>query len=248
MSTTSLKIFLAYARKDAEYMRELKKHFAPLERNNNISIWCDSDIEAGENWEQSIKTALHNADIVLLLVSADAIASNYFYNEELPKALNRENKQEAKVIPIIIRPCNWELTSFKNLQALPFGGKPISTWGNHDLAYNEIVSSINQIIPEIERKKVIQEKAEKERLEQERLKVEKAAQLKLTQQALEKAEQDLFENEKRIAEIDRNIKSLQNEQREKQTKRYELQELVNALRNKVTNLDTINHFNFNRRY
>lgn len=245
MSVPSIKIFLAYARKDAEYMRELKKHFAPLERNNNISIWCDNDIEAGENWEQSIKTALQNADIVLLLVSADAIASNYFYNEELPKALIRENNQEAKVIPIIIRPCNWELTSLKNLQALPFGGKPISTWGNHDSAYNEIVSRINQIIPEIERKKAIRETAEKERLEQDRLKAEKAAKLKLARRELEKAQSDLDRNKKRIAEIDQNLKSLQDEQREKLSKLYELEKLITELSNRVSNLESNNFWNRN---
>ncbi len=69
-----IKIFIAYSRKDTAYLEELRTHLTPLRRSGKVQIWFDGKIEPGIKWEDAIKENLHNADIILLLVSASAIA------------------------------------------------------------------------------------------------------------------------------------------------------------------------------
>ena len=138
----ALQIFIAYARKDASFLDELRTHFTPLERSGKVKIWYDGKIEPGVVWETAIKDNLHSADVILLLVSSDAIASDYFYEKEMTDALARHAKGTARVVPLIIRPCAWQATPFSELQALPRDGKPVSTWADRDDAYANAVNSL----------------------------------------------------------------------------------------------------------
>ena len=106
MSSTT-QIFIAYSRKDTEYLNELRTHFTPLERSGKVTIWYDGKIEPGTLWESEIKERLHSADIILLLVSASAIASDYFYDKEMKEALERHKLGITRVVPFILRPCTW---------------------------------------------------------------------------------------------------------------------------------------------
>ncbi len=74
------KIFIAYAREDEAFLHRLREYLAPLERKQAIETWYDGKIAAGEQWDEKIKTHLHAADLILLLVSAKSLASNYFYD------------------------------------------------------------------------------------------------------------------------------------------------------------------------
>jgi len=104
------KIFIAYSREDEEYLSQLRKHFKPLEISNQAQIWYDGKILPGEDWEEVIKDNIQNADMILLLllISSDSIASDYFYNTEVKKALERRRIEgNVSVVPFILRPCNW---------------------------------------------------------------------------------------------------------------------------------------------
>jgi len=81
------KVFIAYAREDEAFLQHLREYLAPLERDDAIETWYDGKIAAGEQWDEKIKTHLHAVDLILLLVSAKSLASNYFYNEEMKDAL-----------------------------------------------------------------------------------------------------------------------------------------------------------------
>lgn len=147
-----IKIFIAYAREDREFLDDLKKHLTPLCRSNkDLSIWDDGEIKSGTKWEDEIKTHLNEANIILLLVSANALASDYFYNKEMEDALKRHQKNEVSVIPIILSDCLWNETPLKNLQVLPTDGKPISKWHHKDEAYTEIVIEISRNIGIVEK-------------------------------------------------------------------------------------------------
>ena len=134
MSAT-LQIFIAYSRKDTNFLDELRMHFTPLERSGKVKIWYDGKIEPGVVWETAIKDNLHSADVILLLVSADAIASDYFYEQEMSNALTRHNSGDARVVPLILRPCAWQETPLGELQALPRDGLAVTEWPNRDAAY-----------------------------------------------------------------------------------------------------------------
>lgn len=137
-----LQIFIAYSRKDADYLAELRTHFTPLERSGKVKVWYDGKIEPGVVWETAIKANLHSADIILLLVSADAIASDYFYEKEMSDALDRHAAGTARVVPLIVRPCAWQETPLGDLQALPKDGLPVTEWPNRDAAYANAIGSL----------------------------------------------------------------------------------------------------------
>jgi hypothetical protein len=103
-------------------------------------------IGAGGDWKGEIDRNLASADIVLLLVSADFLASDYCWGEEMVKALQRHERGEARVIPVILRPCRWRSTPLAKLQAVPRDGKPVTDWLSRDTAFDDIAAAIERII------------------------------------------------------------------------------------------------------
>lgn len=149
-----IKIFIAYSRQDKKYLEGLNTHLIPLCRSNkNINIWDDGEIMPGTKWEEEIKNRLNNADIILLLVSAYSLASDYFYNEEMKDALERHQENEASVIPIILSDCGWGFTQLKDLQVLPTDGKPLNKWQHEEEAYNNLIIGISKSIGAVEKRR-----------------------------------------------------------------------------------------------
>lgn len=149
---TSMEIFCCYAHKDASHLEVLKAHLTPLQRQGFIALWADTDISPGSNWRQEIEKHLSTANIILLLVSSDFMASEYCYSEEMQKAIDRHNRGEAIVIPIILRPFYWQGAPFARLQALPTGARPIvsSYWHSSDEAWLDVVNGIGEAIKTIQ--------------------------------------------------------------------------------------------------
>ncbi len=133
-------------------MKSLRKHLMPLQRRGLISIWSDTDIDAGTAWEDEIKKHLDSAHIILLLISPDFMASDYCYSTEMERALERNIKGEARVIPIILRPTAWKGAPFDKLQMLPSNAKPVTdrrSWQNEDEALNDVIEHIDPIVLEL---------------------------------------------------------------------------------------------------
>ncbi len=129
-----VRLFYSYSHKDETLRNELETHLKLLQRQGLIDTWHDRKIEAGEEWKRKIDENLERADIILLLVSADFIASDYCYEIEMKRALERHEKGEARVIPVILRDCKWNSTPFAKLQALPKDGKAVKKWPDKDTA------------------------------------------------------------------------------------------------------------------
>src|ERR1041384_3042982 len=104
----AVEIFCSYAHLDENLRAELERHLSPLRREGKIKSWFDRMIKAGTDWRGKIDEHLNSADIILLLISADFIHSDYCYDIEMARALERQSKGEAHVIPVILRPCAWE--------------------------------------------------------------------------------------------------------------------------------------------
>ncbi len=144
-----LEIFCCYARKDQSFLNELKKHLNPLQRRGLITIWSDIDIDAGTVWEEEIKKHLNTAHIILLLISPDFMASEYCYSTEMQRALERHERKEARVIPIILRPTIWKGAPFEKLQVLPANAKPVTdrrSWLTEDEAFNNVAEGIQIVV------------------------------------------------------------------------------------------------------
>lgn len=143
-----VEIFFSYSHKDEALRDELETQLGMLRRQGLITGWHDRKIGAGTEWASEIDAHLNTAQIILLLVSPDYIASDYCYDIEMERALERHRTGEARVIPIILRPVEWKYGPFGHLQPLPANGKPITDWPNHDSAFLDVARGIRKIVEE----------------------------------------------------------------------------------------------------
>jgi|GEM_PF-4166228 len=144
----SVSTFFCYAHEDEALLRKLKAHLLPLQRQGLIDVWHDRDISAGTEWQQEIIIHLNEANIILLLVSPDFMASDYCYGIEMKRALERHQRGEARVIPIILRSVYWQ-GILGNLQALPTDAKPVKSWSDIDEAFFDVTEGIRIVVEEV---------------------------------------------------------------------------------------------------
>lgn len=142
-------VFFSYSRKDEKLRDKLANHLSGLERQGLIKSWHYRDISAGVEWKKEVDDNLNTAEIILLLVSPDFLFSDYCWDFEMQRALDRHKAGEARVIPIILRPADWRSAPFGNLHALPKDGRPVTTWSNRDQAFLDIAKGIRQAAQEI---------------------------------------------------------------------------------------------------
>src|SRR5437773_12372398 len=100
-------LFFSYSHKDEKLRDRLEVHLSTLKHEGLISTWHDRQIRAGEEFDKAIDEEMEKADVILLLVSPDFLASSYCYNVELARAIQRHDKGRTRVIPVILRPCDW---------------------------------------------------------------------------------------------------------------------------------------------
>ena len=105
---SSVEVFFSYAHEDEVWRIELEKHLSMLQRKGFIAAWHDRKISAGMEWAREIDIHLQTSQIILLLISADFLASNYCWGVELQEAMRRHRAGTACVIPILIRPVDWK--------------------------------------------------------------------------------------------------------------------------------------------
>lgn len=145
----ALSIFFSYAHEDEKLRDELEKQLSILRWLGIISEWYDRDIHAGTEWEHEINAHLDTAQLILLLISPDFLASHYCYSIEMTRALERHNAGEAYVIPIILRPVDWEGAPFSNLQVLPTDAQPVTSWSDRDAALLNVIKGIRKAIEDL---------------------------------------------------------------------------------------------------
>ena len=114
-----------------------------------LRVGTDRKIGAGKEWENEIDKHLNAADIILLLISSDFLASDYCYDVEVQTAMKRHDAGEARVIPIILRPVDWSGAPFSRLQALPKDAKPVTDWPNRDQAFLNVAQGIRAAVEEL---------------------------------------------------------------------------------------------------
>lgn len=145
----ALEVFLSYSHQDQAFRSELETHLSTLKRQGIISSWSDGNIVPGTEWRPQIMTHLNTAQIILLLISADFLASDFCYSIEMTRAIERHKADEARVLPIILRPCDWKNTPFADLQVLPTAGKAVTRWPTHDDAFEDVIGGIRTAIADL---------------------------------------------------------------------------------------------------
>lgn len=140
-------VFFSYSHRDEDLRDKLEAHLAILKRDGTIDTWHDRRIGAGDDLAGSIDAAIRSADVILILVSSDFLNSDYCYDTELGIALDRHAAGEAKVIPVILRNCDWHNSRFGHLLAAPKDGLPVVKWPDLDDAFVDVVSQIRAALP-----------------------------------------------------------------------------------------------------
>ncbi len=144
-----IKLFYSYAHRDERLRKRLETHLSALRQQGVITEWHDRKIVAGTDWKQSIDAHLMTVTIILLLISPDFLASDYCYGIEMQRALARHAAGDACVIPVILRPVDWQGTPFAHLHCVPTDAKPVTTWTNRDEAFRDVATAIRTAIEQL---------------------------------------------------------------------------------------------------
>lgn len=140
-------IFFSYCHTDEALRDRLETSLHALKRQGLIDTWHDRRIIVGEDFDGEVRHELERADVILLLISPDFIASDYCYDVEMKRALERHADREARVIPVILRACDWRPLPFGKLLAAPRDGKPIRSWPDIDEAFLDVARKIRAALP-----------------------------------------------------------------------------------------------------
>ena len=154
-SEDTISLFFSYAHEDEELRDELAKHLRNMVRQQIISSWYDRDITAGSGWAGQIDDNLDAAQVNLLLISSDFMDSDYCNDVELTRAMERHRNGDACVIPIILRPTDWQGAEFESLQALPKDAVPITKWPDRDEAFLDVAKGIRRVAEGMRAKKKV---------------------------------------------------------------------------------------------
>lgn len=141
----TLTVVLSYSHKDESLRDELDAHLAVLRRLNIVETWHDRKLIPGQGWDQRIREMIYAADVILLLLSSDFFNSDYCYDEEMRIALERHERGEAVLVPVLARPCQWKQTDIASIHGLPKDMRAVSLWEDRDLAWNDVAEAITKI-------------------------------------------------------------------------------------------------------
>ena len=154
-----VKAFVSYSHKDLEFLKELRTALSPLVRLQKLQLWDDRDIDAGEEWRKEIFQQMAESDIVICLVSADFVASDFCYQTEFGAALEAHQKGEKTIIPVRLRKTDWTDLPLSEIQGVP--GEWISLAKDKDEAWTEVSERIRPALAKGKQRK--QEQLEKMR-------------------------------------------------------------------------------------
>jgi TIR domain len=152
-SRSPVRMFCSYSHEDEKLRKEFETALAPLQREGSLVSWTDHEIIAGEPWSRQILEALRSADIVVLLISPDFIASNYCYYEEMNEALRLADLGVLTVVAVLIRECLWEREPFAHFQMLPRGGSAIDSLKKRDPAWKAVVRGLEKTVRSVQHRK-----------------------------------------------------------------------------------------------
>ncbi|MGO4882327.1 MAG: toll/interleukin-1 receptor domain-containing protein [Bryobacteraceae bacterium] len=141
-----MRMFYSYSHRDERMREKLEKHLSALKHSGIIAEWHDRKILPGDNFDHAISDHLEAADLILFLVSADFLASDYIRDVEVKRALELNNEGKARVIPIILRPVDLGGLPFESLLRLPKDGLPVTKWKSQDAAFEDIARGIRAAV------------------------------------------------------------------------------------------------------
>ena len=171
-----MKVFISYSHRDENALNDLHTHLAMLRRESLIDQWYDRKILPGDRIDREIEENLESCNLFLALVSPDFLNSNYCYETEMQRAIEKHEQGDMRVIPLIIEPCDWKSSPLSQFKSLPKDGKPVSEWNNPNSAYLDIVTELRRIVRDeqfITNEQVLNQTSQFEPAVQERYRIRK---------------------------------------------------------------------------
>lgn len=139
-------VFFSYSHKDEHLRDDLEVQLTMLKREGLIDAWHDRRIPAGSDVDSAISVKLEQAEVILLLASPDFLASEYCWGIEVKRAMTRHAEGDALVIPVILRPCEWNRAPFGKLLAAPKDGKAVTGWADRDAAFLDVARQVRKAV------------------------------------------------------------------------------------------------------
>jgi hypothetical protein len=150
-SSERTQVFISYSHRDIRWLRRLQVHLRPLERHSLIRRWDDTVLQAGDDWRREIRDAIARTKVAVLLVSADFIASDFVYTNELPPLLAAAQADGAVVLPIVVSACNFEhIQELSRFQAFNPPSKPLDgmTRPRQERIFADVATRVGSILSE----------------------------------------------------------------------------------------------------
>lgn len=120
-------IFISYSHRDEEWKDRLVSHLSVLQRQDLLNVWDDRRIEAGGAWKQEIQDAMESSNVAILLVSANFLTSKFILDVEVPRLLNRRDREGLQVLPLVIKPCCWDRVAWlEPMNMYPRDARPLA--------------------------------------------------------------------------------------------------------------------------
>jgi hypothetical protein len=158
---TACKIFMSYSHADEWLKDELVAHFAALKRNGLVDVWHDRRIPAGRILHDEIDANLQSSHLFLFLISTDFIDSDYCFHKEYQEAVKRRQAGEAEIVPIIIRPCDWDVGGLRRFNALPKDGVPVTSGADaksekqtRDPKWLEVIYGLKAVLENVKKRPI----------------------------------------------------------------------------------------------
>jgi formylglycine-generating enzyme required for sulfatase activity len=227
-------VFISYSRVDRDWVERIRKVMAPLLRQegNSVQLWDDSQIQPGDSWLSEIETALAGAQVALLLVSAEFLASEFVMGKEVPELLRAAVAEGVTILWVPLSACLVRHTPIHAYQAVLPPEQTLDAMGppQQSLALVRVAEAVHEALRQAEER--TRQRQEQARLEQERLEREAAAAKR--QRAEEQSRQRQLEQSRQLQEEERAAQEAerQRQQQERQV-RQERQEAAAAERQRA---------------
>jgi hypothetical protein len=146
-------VFVSYCHKDEQYKDKLITHLGTLQKADLFEVWSDEQIPGGAEWEKKIFEAMENANLAILLITAQFLTSDFILTKEIPKLLEMHKSKGLIVFPIIAedspRPAWLATFNFR-----PKNGRAIWSGNNPDVNKDlkEITEEINNLLADYQKK------------------------------------------------------------------------------------------------
>jgi len=146
-----IRLMISYAHEDEKHKTTLKAHLSALSRSGRIDVWQDREIRPGIAFTPEILKQIEQANIIVLLISSDFLASDYCYQKEMTAAIARakKNDRECRVVPVIVRDVEWTDTPIGGLNALPTDAVAVTLWKDLDAAWRDVAAGIKRVVQEL---------------------------------------------------------------------------------------------------